>query len=405
MYGSTLLPSASSESAGHQGDEISTSKTPLMSNQHRKHDEIETSTSNVGGTLLPPKNYDHNRRMMDLKTSQKEGSRRRASMLGPRAGSVGVFKNVFDEGSSKPKHERRSKRAKQQQQQQSTREDVDNKSELVPTVDRQPAAALQENDTKKSSSQQHHHSFLYSMLNPHSRRWQAVCYKAAITTIIVTDLLMFIASTDMRANAHVPQLFETWEAVVSYIFLIEYCARLYVVTEKKKYHQYGPVCGRVYYAFGNAGAWVDLLAAAPYFVELLTGWDLPTLTILRMFRLFRILKTESYIRALDAVYRVVYYNSEILYVAALICFFLTVSTAMLLYVLRPEHDEENDFGSIAATLYLSTMMLTGQGGPGGELPWYTKSVVLLTSVFSVAIFAIPASMLTWVRTIKVWRFL
>ena len=72
-----------------------------------------------------------------------------------------------------------------------------------------------------------------------------------------------------------------------------------------------------------------------------------------------------------------------------------MSTAILLYVLRPEHDEEHDFGSIAATLYLSTLMLTGQGGPGGDLPWYTKSVVLLTSVFSVAIFAIPASMLTW----------
>jgi len=119
------------------------------------------------------------------------------------------------------------------------------------------------------------------------------------------------------------------------------------------------------------------------------------LTVLRMFRLFRILKTQSYMRALDAVYRVVYYNSEILYVAALICLFLTVSTAMLLYILRPEHDEENDFGSILATLYMSTMMLTGQGGPGGELPWYTKAVVLLTSVFSVAMFAIPASMLTW----------
>ena len=41
-------------------------------------------------------------------------------------------------------------------------------------------------------------------------------------------------------------------------------------------------------------------------------------------------------------------------------------------------------------------MLTGQGGPDSEnLPWYTKAIVLLTAVFSVAMFAIPASMLTW----------
>jgi hypothetical protein len=46
-------------------------------------------------------------------------------------------------------------------------------------------------------------------------------------------------------------------------------------------------------------------------------------------------------------------------------------------------------------MYLSTMMLTGQGGPSGDLPWYTRGVVLLTGVFSIGMFAIPASMLTW----------
>jgi hypothetical protein len=40
-------------------------------------------------------------------------------------------------------------------------------------------------------------------------------------------------------------------------------------------------------------------------------------------------------------------------------------------------------------------MLTGQGGPQGDLPWYTKSGVLLTGAFSIGMFAIPASMLTW----------
>jgi hypothetical protein len=46
-------------------------------------------------------------------------------------------------------------------------------------------------------------------------------------------------------------------------------------------------------------------------------------------------------------------------------------------------------------MYLSTLMLTGQGGPEGDLPWYTKGVVLLTSAFSIGMFAIPVSMLTW----------
>ena len=40
-------------------------------------------------------------------------------------------------------------------------------------------------------------------------------------------------------------------------------------------------------------------------------------------------------------------------------------------------------------------MLTGQGTPDGVLPWYTKLIVMLTAVFSVPIFVIPSSMLTW----------
>jgi hypothetical protein len=103
---------------------------------------------------------------------------------------------------------------------------------------------------------------------------------------------------------------------------------------------------------------------------------------------------------MDAVYRVIYYNRQILYVALLVCCFLVLLTAVLLYYLRPppsDDDPDNaaSFASIPATLYLSTLMLTGQGGPEGDLPWYTKCVILLTSVFSVAMFAIPASMLTW----------
>ncbi|KAL7453417.1 hypothetical protein ACHAWC_005098 [Mediolabrus comicus] len=58
-------------------------------------------------------------------------------------------------------------------------------------------------------------------------------------------------------------------------------------------------------------------------------------------------------------------------------------------------DDITAFESIASTMVLSILMLTGQGGPSGKLPWYTQAIVLLTGIFSVAMFAIPASMLTW----------
>ena len=242
-------------------------------------------------------------------------------------------------------------------------------------------------------------SFIFTLLNPYSKQWQALLFKKFIVTVILVDVILFILSTDHRIRQKYDQLFQTTEAIVSSIFLLEYILRLVTAVERPKYQDQ---FGRLRYLVTPA-ALLDLCATAPFFVEALTGLPLPTLTHLRIFRLFRILKTAAIVQALDAVYRVIYYNSEILQVALLICTVLVLVTAVLLYYLRPPGSRQqglvdvDDFHSIPATLYLSTLMLTGQGGPedAGDLPWYTRCVVLATAVFSVAMFAIPASMLTW----------
>ena len=78
--------------------------------------------------------------------------------------------------------------------------------------------------------------------------------------------------------------------------------------------------------------------------------------------------------------------------------FLIIVTSVLMYLLRPRgKDVENlddltDFESISSTMVLSVLMLTGQGGPEGQLPWYTQIVVLLTGLFLIAMFATPVEM-------------
>ena len=41
------------------------------------------------------------------------------------------------------------------------------------------------------------------------------------------------------------------------------------------------------------------------------------------------------------------------------------------------------------------MMLTGQGEPEGDMDSLTQVIVVFTAIGSVAVFAIPASMLAW----------
>lgn len=237
----------------------------------------------------------------------------------------------------------------------------------------------------------HTHSFVYTLLNPRSRQWQALLFKRFLSIVIICDMLMFILSTEPSLKKS-QRVFYVAEGTSSTIFLLEYVARLVTITECHKYKN-NPITGRLRYMLTFSSI-IDALATFPFFVEFVVGFGLPRLTYLRFFRLLRILRTTSFSKAADSCVRVIYYNREILHVAFVLCVYLVLFTAVLLYYLRPKHGH-GEFKSIGSTMYMSTLMLTGQGGPEGDLPWYTKAIVLMTGVFSIGMFAIPASMLTW----------
>jgi hypothetical protein len=203
-------------------------------------------------------------------------------------------------------------------------------------------------------------SRIFSLLNPRSRQWQAVWFKYFISSVILADLIIFVLSTEPNLSDEQKALCHTWEGVTSTIFLIEYLARIYTVIEAKKYGEFGPFWGRVHYATTMASI-VDALAILPFFLEIVTGWNLPTLTFLRTFRLLRILKTNGMVRATDAVYRVIYYNRQILYVALFVCIFMILVTSVLMYYLRPRNHQnsqgKNDkcLNSIFVGLHLSIL--------------------------------------------------
>lgn len=241
-----------------------------------------------------------------------------------------------------------------------------------------------------------HRSWLYTALNPRSNRPHALIFKSFMTFVIIADLIFFIVSTEPKYHNNI--IFFQLEGVTSTIFLIEYLARLLTATESKSYRALGFIHGRWKYVM-TYPALIDALATFPFFLEQFVPGcgSLPTLTHLRMFRLFRILKTRPFVVALDALYRVFYYNRQVLLVALNVCLFLIVKSAVLLYYFRPPDNTSNGFDSILGTLYISILLLTGQGGPDDStnMPWYTKTIVMLISIFSVGVFAIPASMLTW----------
>jgi len=237
-------------------------------------------------------------------------------------------------------------------------------------------------------------SYVYTMLNSNSNQPQATVFKTVMSWIIIVDVIFFIFSTVPEYMDNFGYVFQVEEGIVSWIFLVEYILRLYCVTESRRYGPLGPLRGRLSYIVSYE-AIIDALSTFPFFTEQLSGKDLPTLTYLRFFRLMRILRTGPVGMAVDSLNRVLYFNREILYVAGVMAASLIIFTAVAMYYLRPRGVEDDMVWSIPTTLYYSTLMLTGQGGPNGDLPWYTKTVVIFTGLTSIGMFAIPASMLTW----------
>ncbi len=230
-------------------------------------------------------------------------------------------------------------------------------------------------------------SKMYTVLNPRSRQWKAICFKWSISLVIVFDFVIFVVSTEpvYRLQGRYAQSFHAAEGVTSTIFLLEYLARLYTITESKRFGPHGPINGRLFFMI-QLSSLVDVLATLPFFLELVTGWELPQLTFLRTFRLLRILKTSGFVHATDAVWRVLYYNRQIMYMSVFVGLFMILTTATLMFYLRPRQQmKSDDFESLLSTMYLSTLILTGASSVGDlpELPWYTKCVVLLTSAFSI----------------------
>ena len=244
------------------------------------------------------------------------------------------------------------------------------------------------------------HSQLYRLLSGRSRKTSYVIFNRLLAFIIILNVFCFVIESIPSIGSETSVYYKWFyglEAFSSSVFLLEYIARVYTSHESKSSRTKYPNqnCNARWQYIFSMRAIIDLVSSTPFFIELfIPGSDLPTFTWLRLFRLFRILKSEKSVRAFSSVYRVVWYNSEILGVALFIGAILMMATSTLLWYLQPPNST-SEFESIPATFYLSILMLTGQGTPDGILPWYTKVIVMLTAVFSVPIFVIPSSMLTW----------
>lgn len=244
-------------------------------------------------------------------------------------------------------------------------------------------------------------SKLYQVLNSNSTRLGSVVFNRCLALLIISNVLVDVMITVEEFNDVYGEYCKRFETFSSLLFIAEYAARFSVCGERLKYRG---ARGKVRFVCSSESI-IDLLSFLPWIFEKVAygGKDVPSTAFVRVFRMLRILKTERFTHAVDAIVRVLTINANILGIACVMACMLVLFTSTLLYYANRDEDETGDFSSIPATMYLSILMLTGQGEPDGELTTVTKVLCVFTALFSVAMVAIPASMLTFGFEIEATR--
>jgi voltage-gated potassium channel len=182
------------------------------------------------------------------------------------------------------------------------------------------------------------------------------------------------------------------------VFSIEYALRLWTAVEERSRAYRHPVWGRLRWAV-TPMALVDLLAVLPFWLGFLIPADL---MVLRLFRVFWLLKVTRFSPALTSLGAVVRAEGRALFGVIMLMLIAVIVVSTLMYLI--ERDEQPDvFSSIPAALWWGVVTLTtvgyGDVVPSSDLG---RAFGILVMLSGIGLFALPAAILAagFVREVR-----
>jgi len=200
-----------------------------------------------------------------------------------------------------------------------------------------------------------------------------------IQVLILLSVLAFTIETIPDLEQRTIDVLNVFELVCMIIFTIEYLFRLYIAKKKLKF---------IFSFYGI----IDLLVILPFYFSL--GFDLRSARILRLLRLFIIIKLVHYNKAINRfkiAFKMIKEELIMFSVATLILIYLS---AVGIYYFEKAVQPES-FSSIFSSLWWSVVTLTTVGY--GDVVPITLGGRIFTFVIlmiSLGIIAIPAGMIS-----------
>jgi voltage-gated potassium channel len=180
-------------------------------------------------------------------------------------------------------------------------------------------------------------------------------------------------------------VFRAVEAISFVIFALEYAARIWVSVEDPRYAEMSPGAARWRF-LRSPGALIDLIAILPFIVARLFAVDLRTLALLRLLRIFKLLR---YSTGITALFEAIYAERHTLVSCLFVLLVAVITAATLLYIAEGDA-QPAAFGSIPAAMWWAIVTLTtvGYGDVVPQTP-LGRMIGALTMVTGLIVLALP----------------
>jgi voltage-gated potassium channel len=228
---------------------------------------------------------------------------------------------------------------------------------------------------------------LLEHVDRHARLPQVVA--GVLVTLILVNVLAAVFETVPSFELEYSELFRAIETVSLTIFAVEYIVRLWASVEHPRARGKPAWRARLAYAVTPA-AIVDLLAIAPFFVDVFTSVHIRVIVLIRLLRLFKLARYSTGFQSLFEAFR---RERQALIASFLILISVVLVSASFAYM--AEHEAQPQaFGSIPAAIWWSMETLTTVGY-GDEIPRtvFGRIVGGLTMISGILMIALPVAII------------
>ncbi len=212
---------------------------------------------------------------------------------------------------------------------------------------------------------------------------QGKLFNIALLFVILLSVMLVMLDTIPSVNARYHKVLNVLEYVITILFTIEFCLRIYVLKKPWKY---------IFSFYGL----IDILAILPFYIGIFVpaGRYLSNIRILRLLRVFRIFKLTEFTHGRNVLLLGLKESRNKIIVFLSFIILIVVVIGSIMYMIEGDHPESG-FTSIPISIYWAIVTLTtvgyGDVAPVTSFGQFMASVVM---ILGYGIIAVPTGIVT-----------